>query len=530
MTEDISEERWDAIVVGGGAAGLSAALMLGRARRRTLVVDAGQPRNRFAAHMHGVLGHEGLDPAELLRRGRDEIDRYGVEVRDDTVVRVEESPDEIVTHLGSGASLRARVLIVATGITDALPEIPGLAERWGTTVLHCPYCHGWEVRGRRLGILAAPPMGVHQAQLVRQWSDDLVVFTSALEPLDEQTEHRLRSRGIRLVTAPVSEVLGDGDQVTGVRTDDGRLIELDAIFTAGTAVPHDRFLADLDLARTETPLGSFLTVDETGKTSSDRIWAVGNVVNPAANVPLCIGAGSLTGGFVNMVLVTEEFDRASQGESWPQVAPARFWEERYAGTEQSWSGRVNATLADVAATLTPGRALDLGCGEGADVVWLAQQGWHATGIDISPTAIARARRAGEAAGLDGRADFVTADLAGLTESGPFDLVTASFLHSPVELPREEIVRRAAGLVAGGGHLLIVSHAAAPPWADQSAHEHRFLDPTEEIETLALDGEQWQVVLAEIRARAATGPDGRPATLDDTVVLFRRRPVSAQPDA
>ena len=139
-------EQWDVIIVGGGAAGLSAALTLGRARRRVLVVDAGEPRNRFASHMHGVLGHEGLDPADLLRRGREEASVYGVAFVSDLVVGIDEGDRGLSVQLAGGETILARAVIVASGMTDELPDVDGLAEHWGTGVLHCPYCHGWEVR------------------------------------------------------------------------------------------------------------------------------------------------------------------------------------------------------------------------------------------------------------------------------------------------------------------------------------------------------------------------------------------------
>jgi choline dehydrogenase-like flavoprotein len=140
-------EQWDVIIVGGGAAGLSAALTLGRASRRVLVVDAGEPRNRFASHMHGVLGHEGLDPADLLRRGREEASVYGVVFVSDLVVGIDEGDRGLSVQLAGGETIFARAVIVASGITDELPDVDGLAEHWGTGVLHCPYCHGWEVTG-----------------------------------------------------------------------------------------------------------------------------------------------------------------------------------------------------------------------------------------------------------------------------------------------------------------------------------------------------------------------------------------------
>ena len=220
------------------------------------------------------------------------------------------------------------------------------------------------------------------------------------------------------------------------------------------------------------------------------------------------------------------------------VAPAEYWEARYGSAEQMWSGRVNRVLVDTVSDFAPGRALDLGCGEGGDVVWLAKRGWHATGIDISETAIQRARAAAHAAGLtEAWANFRVADLAALAAEEHFDLVTASFLHSPVELPREEILRRAAAHVAPGGHLLITAHAAPPPWATDlhdhgsgghSSEDHeapRFPLPNDELAALALDPEEWDTVIAQTRDREAVAPDGAHVVLTDGIVLVRRRGVT-----
>ncbi|MGV8851561.1 MAG: NAD(P)/FAD-dependent oxidoreductase [Rhodoglobus sp.] len=303
---------WDVVVIGGGAAGLSAALLLGRSRRRTLVIDAGSPRNRFAAHMHGVLGNEGVSPAELIERARVEVELYGVETMPGEVAGVEESGGGLRIMLADGHHVTARAVIVATGLSDDLPSIPGLAEHWGSSVLHCPYCHGWEVADKRLGVLTTSPVGMHQAQMLRQWSDNVTVFTAGLGTLDDPAEVRLRSRGIRLISSPVLEVIGDGHQVTGVRTADGEITGVDAIFTAGILRPHDDFLSGLALERAENLAGSFLAVDAVGKTSGDRIWAVGNVANPMATVAMAIGAGALTGAAVNGALVNDDFDQAEQ--------------------------------------------------------------------------------------------------------------------------------------------------------------------------------------------------------------------------
>lgn len=587
-------EQWDAIVIGGGAAGLSAALMLGRARRRVLVVDSGEPRNRFAAHMHGVLGDDGTAPAELLRRGREELREYDVTVRPGTVTAVddhhelnhdENSDDDndderagLTVRFADAAPASTRVLILATGMTDGLPDIPGLARFWGTDVLHCTYCHGWEVRGRRLAVLGTSEMSAHQAQLVRQWSDDLVFLTAELGELDPEVEARLRARGVQIVDTPVAEILSEDGRLSGVRLTDGREIGLDAVFVASAARPHDDLVAHLELERTSNPMGSFLATDMTGKTSHPRIWAVGNVSNPGATVPVSMSAGSMAAGMANMDLITEEFDRAVSDAP---ATPAEYWEGEYSGSGARWSGDVNATTAAVVRSLTAGDVLELGCGEGGDAVWLAEQGWRVTAVDISPTATARGAEAAAARGVAERIDWVAHDLSTWTTEEQFDLVTASFFHSEVELPRTEILRRAADRLRPGGHLLLVSHvfeteADIPPWARRptqgrgeceshshghgtgqghghgegdghghgkghgtaqgdgeghsqghghsGGHGHDLPTPAQVRAELALDPALWEVVLEETRPREMVSPDGdQTATVRDGVLLVRRRP-------
>ncbi|GAA1853052.1 FAD-dependent oxidoreductase [Microbacterium koreense] len=498
--------KWDVIVIGGGAAGLSAAQMLGRARRRTLVLDTGSPRNRFADHMHGVLGNDGTRPADLVARGREELERYGVVLREAAVTRVDETEREVVVTLDDGSAEHARALVIATGISDELPPIPGIADHWGSGVLHCPYCHGWEVRDRNLGVLMVSPLQAHQAELVRQWSDDVVVF-GTVEPA---VRARLHARGVEIEETPVVEVLGD-EQVTGVRLEDGRTVPMDALFTMGTPRPHDAFVAHLGLERSDTPVGSFLTVDPAGRTSSSRIWATGNVVAPMATVPVAMGAGSTTGAAVNWALVEEDAQEAVM------ASPRQFWNGRYAA--QMWSGKPNHTLVDLVADLPPGRVLDIGCGEGADVIWLAQHGWEAVGVDISDNAVARAAEHAADAGVAAR--FVASeDLPAADVGGPFDLVTASFFHSPVDFDRIGILRRASELVASGGRLLVISHAAMPSWAPEG-HDHPFPSPEAELTELALDDTAWTVERVETRTRPATAPDGTASELDDAVILLRR---------
>ncbi|MFW7414521.1 FAD-dependent oxidoreductase [Demequina sp. SO4-18] len=519
-----SPTPWDAIVIGGGAAGLSAAQMLGRSRRRTLVIDAGRPRNRFASHMHGILGHDGLDPAELLAKGRQELERYGVEVRAGSVATVKDEGEIIAVTMDGGTENgtveNTRAIVLATGITDVLPDVPGLAERWGTSVIHCPYCHGWEVRDTRIGVLVAHAGQVHLAYIVRQLSDSVTVFAQDPELVDLSERARLASRGIRVIDSAVTGLHGTSDHadLTHVSTADGATHPIDALFAAGLPHPHDHFLNPLGLARSDGPGTSVIATEPDGATSHPRVWAAGNVVNPMESVPMAASAGAVAGARVNAFLVDEDFERAAAAQ---HTDPASFWEGRYADSERSWSGRVNPTLASAVEGLTPGRALDLGCGEGADAIWLSQQGWQALGLDISGTAVARARAAAADAGA--QAAFQVADLATWQPADGFDLVTASFLHSPVDLPRTEVLARASAAVKPGGHLLLVTHVAPPPWADpEDSHHHAFLSARQEADALGLDASEWEEVRVEHVEREASGPDGQPGRLTDGVVLLRRR--------
>lgn len=208
--------------------------------------------------------------------------------------------------------------------------------------------------------------------------------------------------------------------------------------------------------------------------------------------------------------------------------PQQIWDDRYREADHIWSGNVNVALADVGRSLTPGTALDLGSGEGADVMWLAEHGWQATGVDISAVAVSRAEQAARARGLaTDRARFLVADLAKWDNDHSYDLVVSSFLHSQGDFDRAGILRATSPYVADGGYLLVISHATFPPWAqahrdaDAKDHHHDETTPESELELLQLDPSSWVVEIAEIRSREATGPEGQVATLQDTVVLVRK---------
>ena len=294
----------DVVIVGGGAAGLSAALVLGRARRHVTVVDAGSPRNAPAAHMQGFLSRDGLPPAELLAIGRKEVAGYGVRLIADHVEAIE---PRFVVHLASGPTLEAQRVLVATGVGDGLPDLPGVRERWGRDLLHCPYCHGWEVRDQPIGVLGTHPLAIEHAQLVRQWSDDVVFFAHDAE-LSSSDRTQLAARGIEVVDGEVSRLLVESDELAGVELADGRVVARTAVFVRPGNLPHaDGLLSGLGCELDEA---GFPVVDGTGRTSVPGVWAAGNVVDPRAQVITSAGAGSAAAIAINADLVQEDVRNA----------------------------------------------------------------------------------------------------------------------------------------------------------------------------------------------------------------------------
>ncbi|CAL9646333.1 NADH dehydrogenase [Streptomyces sp. enrichment culture] len=306
-----ASDRYEVIVVGGGAAGLSAALVLGRARRRTLVVDAGEPRNAPSGHMQGYLTRDGMPPAEFLAAGREEIARYGVELLRDRVVDAVRDGDFAVT-LASGRTLRARRLVVTTGLKDELPDVEGVAERFGRDVLHCPYCHGWEVRDRAFGVLAASPLSVHQALMVSQWSDDVTFFphTVAEGDLSDDDLRRLATAGVKVVPGEVAGLVAEDDRLTGVRLVDGTVHAREVLFVSPRPVPQTGLLERLGAELHDTPFGSYPVVDATGLTSVPGVWAAGNAVGFAEQVVHAASGGYRAAATINGELLMSDLDSA----------------------------------------------------------------------------------------------------------------------------------------------------------------------------------------------------------------------------
>lgn len=303
----------DVVIVGGGAAGLSAALVLSRARRSVVVIDAGRPRNAPAAHMHGFLGSDGLPPAELLAAGRQEIRRYGAQVVPGTVTAVARhaavpSPNTVdfdIT-LDNGTALTARRVLISTGLTDELPDIPGLRQRWGQDVLHCPYCHGYEVKDQPIGVLGGSDEAVAHAHLVRQWSEDVVYFSNGTTPTDEQLE-RFQSRGIRLVDGEVVRLVVSADRLSGVELASGDVVTRTAVFVRPRFRPNADLLRILGCA---TDANGWVGTDPSGRTNVPGVWAAGNAVNPRAQVITAAGEGSAAAIAMNNDLVDEDVARA----------------------------------------------------------------------------------------------------------------------------------------------------------------------------------------------------------------------------
>ncbi|VXB80702.1 NAD(P)/FAD-dependent oxidoreductase [Pseudoclavibacter sp. 8L] len=294
---------WDTIVIGAGPAGLSAALMLTRGRRRVLVLDHGVPRNRFTDHMHGVLGHEGLAPGELRRLGRAEVEAHEGVFDEAEVVSVTPigGDDGARVHVATkdGRAFRARTVVVATGLRDELPNVPGLRALWGRGVYACPFCDGYEYRDRPIAVLAAGEHSDLKAHLLRQWSGDLVLLVNGSFTLGEAEARSLAARGVRVERSGVDEVLAGTDgRVRGVRLANGSELELEAIFTNPTFVPLTGMLDGVDIRGPEHP--------------ESRVWVVGNAGDPRANVPVSIGQGAAAGGDVAFALLMDEIAAAGR--------------------------------------------------------------------------------------------------------------------------------------------------------------------------------------------------------------------------
>jgi thioredoxin reductase len=325
--------RYDVLVVGGGPAGLNGALMLARSRRSVLVVDSGTPRNAPAAGVHGLLGRDGMPPRELVALGRREILSYGAHVVDGEVTGATRDGDDFVATLADGRTVRARRLLVTTGLTDELADVPGLRELWGTDVVHCPFCHGWEVRDTTIGILATGPMAAHQALLFRQLSDDIVLFEHTATIPDEDRE-KLGALGVRIIPGEVAALVTDRDtgRLSGVRLVDGRVVPRQTLATASRMVARSALLSGLGLVAEPHPMGAavgeYIPSEPMGRTAVPGVFVAGNITDLQAQVGASAAAGALTGAMMHMDLIQEEtaaaverYRASGRTESTPDATP-----------------------------------------------------------------------------------------------------------------------------------------------------------------------------------------------------------------
>jgi thioredoxin reductase len=307
MNTEAASRTWDCIIVGAGPAGLNAALVLGRARRRVLVLDSGQPRNYATHEMHGVLGHDGLDPADLRARGRAELARYGVEV---VTAEVEdaETRDAAIRLLSAHGADVTRTVLLATGMLDEVPDIAGFADVWGASAHTCPYCDGFEHRDERLAVLAAGERGEHLAIVLRQWSDDVVLLSNGPHDLAADQLARVQALGIPVTETPVVALDADeAGRLRRIRLDNGETLERDALFF------YVGWQLRAEVARTlgcELRDDGSITVDATQATTVDGVYAAGNCADARALVPAAAGAGVTAAVAINARLSFEDANRA----------------------------------------------------------------------------------------------------------------------------------------------------------------------------------------------------------------------------
>lgn len=512
----------DVAVVGGSAAGLAAALQLGRQRRSVIVVDAGDPRNAPAAHMHGYLGHEGLPPAEFAAVGREEVRSYGAEVVPGRVVAARRGDHGgFELELTGGHRVSARRVLAATGVVDELPAIEGLAEHWGHDVVHCPFCHGYEVRDRRVALIVTHAMALHPAVLFRQLTDRLTLVLHDEIAADHPEVVALEAAGVRVVPEQARRVVtGDGGRPTAIELASGAAIAVDAIAVAPRFRPRVEPFVDLGVRTVPHPsgLGEVVEVDAMGETSVPGLYAAGNVTDPGLQVLHAAAHGNRVGAMISMALAHEDVEAAAR----PSANEAD-WDHRYSG-DRIWSGNPNGSLVVEVSGLAPGTVLDVGAGEGGDAIWLAERGWTVTASDVSGRALDRIEQTARDRGL--AVEVLRADANALDPFGGrrFDLVSAQY----ASIPRTADARGVHNMldaVAVGGTLVVVGHDLAPMRTpvDTSTHSRPF-DPdayvrVDDVAAVVVPSPDWEVEVHATRPRPPGAASGH--HVDDVVLRARR---------
>jgi thioredoxin reductase len=431
--------------------------------------------------------------------------------------------DRFRVELVGGPSILARRVLAATGLVDELPDIDGLAEQWGRDVIHCPFCHGFEVRDRPIVQIVTHPMGLHTAGLFRQLTARLTVVLHDHVDVERCQVDVLRAAGVEIVHGQVRRIVTDDDgHVAAVELADNERIEADAVAVGPRFRVRAETFASLGLRTAAHPngLGDFVEVDATGATAVPGLYAAGNVTDPSQQVSQAAANGSRVGAMISLSLADDDIRAAAR----PSANQAD-WDHRYRG-DQMWSGNPNGTLVNETSGLTSGRALDVGAGEGGDALWLAEQGWSVTANDISQRALARI--AAEADRRGARVECHQADANALDafEAGAFDLVSAQYASIP-RTPDDRAVRNLLNAVAPGGTLLVVNHDLEPMRApiDTLAHSQPF-DPdayvrVDDFAAALASSPAWDIEVHEKRPRPA-GAASASHHIDDIVLRARLR--------
>ena len=517
------ERQCDVAVVGGSAAGMAAALQLGRQRRFVIVVDAGEPRNAPAAHMHSYLGHEGLPPSELTAIGREEVRSYGGEVLAGRVHRVTRTDDgRFRAQLVGGHSVVARKLLAATGLVDELPDIDGLAANWGGNVIHCPFCHGFEFRDRSIVQIVTHPRGLHTTGLFRHLTTRLTVVVHDPAGVDNSELDALQAAGVDILHTQVSRIATGADGLpAAVELAGHKRLYADAIVVSPRFRVRAEPFAALGLRPKAHPsgLGDFIETDAMGETGVPGLYAAGNVTDPGQQVLPAAADGSRVGAMISFSLAGDDMRAAAR----PSANQAE-WDRRYGG-DQMWSGNPNGTLVNEISGVPTGRALDVGAGEGGDALWLAEHGWEVTASDISQQALRRVEAEAKRRGLHVECHPADANALDGYEAAAFDLVSAQYASIP-RTPDNRAVRNLLNAVAPGGTLLIVSHDLEPMRAAVDTREHsQAFDPdsyvrVEDFAAALAGSSEWQIEVDEKRPRPAGAASSH--HVDDVVLRARRR--------
>ncbi|MDB5473282.1 MAG: thioredoxin reductase protein [Devosia sp.] len=283
----------DVIVIGGSFAGLAAALQLGRTRRKVVVLDTGLPRNRYAAHAHGLFGHDNRSPGEILDLARAQLALYpNVRTLKARAVRASGSIDNFVVVTEGGEALPARRLLLSYGRTDHFPDVPGFAECWGKSVVSCPYCHGYEVAGKHWGLLYHSPVSVHVPPLYNHWTDRITLFTDGHDlPRDER--QTLEQRGVVVVDGPIASLAHTSGELAAVVMADGRSVAIDTLFAHPRSTPSSNLHEALGVTMAASSVGEVIKTDENHQTSLPGVYAAGDVANPMSSLTVATHAGAM---------------------------------------------------------------------------------------------------------------------------------------------------------------------------------------------------------------------------------------------